>query len=297
MKVLMITGDKKFGPGHERYELQRSIVDALSVVYWGRGSLWPKIPAGQFDVVTVQDPFWRGFFAWRVAKRLSASFNVQVHTDLSVYGSVRRALARFVLRRADSVRVVSQKIKSQVEQMGVYAKIAVLPVFVNVEEFKNIKLTEDPRKIVLWLGRFEGEKDPIGGITVFTEVLSLVPDAKLLMLGKGSYEQSLRTKSQGKPNIEFPGWQDPKPFFAIAKVVLCTSKHESFGSSIVEALAAGVPVVAPDVGVAKEAGAIVVPRGQLASAVVQVLQEGPKGELLLTMPTKEEWAQQWKKTL
>ena len=65
MKVLIITGDKKFGPGHERYELQRSVVDELAVVYWGRGSYWPKLPKERFDVVTTQDPFWRG--PWGVA--------------------------------------------------------------------------------------------------------------------------------------------------------------------------------------------------------------------------------------
>lgn len=66
----------------------------------------------------------------------------------------------------------------------------------------------------------------------------------------------------------------PAVFLETADVVLCTSLYESWGASIVEALAAGVPVVAPDVGVAKEAGATVVPRAQLAEAVVRVLEEG-----------------------
>src|SRR6185437_9675076 len=124
MKVLMITGDRRFGPGHERFELQRAAVSELAVVYWGRGSLWPKIPAGKFDVVTAQDPFWRGLFAWHAAKKLHARFNVQVHTDLSAYGAFKHILMQLVLRHADSVRVVSEKIKTQVVRINPHAKIS-----------------------------------------------------------------------------------------------------------------------------------------------------------------------------
>ena len=73
MRVLVITGDRRFGPGNPRYDLQRQAVEELTVVYWGRGALLPKLPAGPFDVVTAQDPFWRGFVGWYAAKRLRAA--------------------------------------------------------------------------------------------------------------------------------------------------------------------------------------------------------------------------------
>ena len=85
MKVLVITGDKSFGPEHPRFDLQAKNVEKISAVFCGRGkgNIWPKTPKEEFDVVTSQDPFWRGFFAWYVARRrLGAKFNVQVHTDL-----------------------------------------------------------------------------------------------------------------------------------------------------------------------------------------------------------------------
>lgn len=296
MKVLVITGDKKFGPGHERYELQRSVVDGLSVVYWGRGSMWPKIPAGKFDVVTVQDPFWRGFFGWRVAKRIGARLNAQVHTDLSVYSGLRSVLARFVLRHADSIRVVSQKIKSQVEQMGVHAKISVLPVFVDVSKFSNVMPRAHSSKNILWVGRFVEEKNPLLAIEVLQEVLKAEPQARLVMLGQGKLSSQISDQTANLP-VDTPGWQDPVEFLDIADVVLCTSVHESWGASIVEALAAGVPVVAPDVGVAKEAGANVVDRVDLAKEVLRVLQSGEKGRLQISLLSKEAWAQQWKQTL
>lgn len=285
----MITGDKSFGKGHPRYELQASAVEKLEVLYWGRGALWPAIPAGQFDVVTVQDPFWRGLFAWRVARKLGAKFNVQVHT------SVLNALGAYTLRRADSVRVVSEKIKKQVERLGVRAPVHVLPIFVDLAPFQNLQPQPHGQKTIVWIGRFEDEKDPLLALEVFKAVHAEV-DVKLVMLGQGSLEAVLRAAVGNLP-VTFPGWQAPANYLAQADVVLCTSRHESYGASIIEALAAGLPVVAPDVGVAREAGAIVASRSNLAAEVAKVLRSGTRGELKLRLPTAEKWAELWKETL
>lgn len=302
MNVLMITGDRSFGPGHPRFELQKNAVEKLAVVYWGRGSLWPTLPAGSFDVVTAQDPFWRGLFAWYAARRIGASLNVQVHADLAGQSSIKRLLAHIVLCRADSVRVVSEKIKKQVERVGVRVPIAVLPVFVDVERFRNLKRQpQKKKKTIVWIGRFEEEKDPEEALSLFKIVRDAGIDASLVMLGAGS-ERELLLKSahqlEYRDDIEFPGWQDPLSYISMADVVISTSKYESWGASIVEALAAGVPVVAPDVGIAREAGAIVVDdQTDLAEAVINVLRSGAPGELAISLPTPEEWQKRWRETL
>ncbi len=295
MKVLMITGDKHFASS-ERYKLQASVVERLEVMYWGRGEMFPRLPKGEFDIVTVQDPFLRGLFAWHVGRKLGAKFNVQVHADFAAQSVIKKVVGRFVLRQADSVRVVSDKIKQQIESLGVMASVHVLPIFVDLERFKAIERQPSVQKTILWIGRFEAEKDPLRAIQVFKEVRAAGFDAKLIMLGKGTLEPALRHVSQGLP-VEFAGWQDPVPYLAEASVVLCTSRHESWGASIVETLAAGVPVVAPDVGIAREAGAIVVERSALAQKTIEVLQNNVGGKLLLTLPSANEWAAQWKKSL
>jgi glycosyltransferase involved in cell wall biosynthesis len=292
----MITGDKNFKPGNERYDLQRSTVEELAVVYWGKGSTWPTLPEGKFDVVTVQDPFWRGAFGWWAAKQKRAKFNVQVHTDLSVYTGLKHMVMQIVLRHADSVRVVSQKIKEQVEKIGVTGKVFVLPVFVDITKFKSVVAESHIKPTMLWVGRFEDEKNPLGAIEVYKKVLETIPDAGLVMLGAGTLQPKVALAASGT-SVRMPGFQDTAEYLKNADVVLCTSMHESFGASIVEALAAGLPVVAPDVGVAKEAGANVVAREDLASEVIRVLQTKQKGELKLTLLNKEEWAREWAKTL
>lgn len=303
MNVLMITGDKRFGSGNPRYDLQASAVGKLEVLYWGRGQLFPRIPHGHFDVVTAQDPLFRGVVAWCISKKLRAKLNVQVHMDLSTLSLIRRILAQIIIRHADSVRVVSDKIKVQVEKIGFKGKISVLPVFVDIERFK--KLMHQPqrnKKTIVWIGRFEEEKDPEEALSVFNSVREAGIDASLVVLGKGSLEEKLlRLKSaynlEYRDEIEFPGWRDPYEYLKMADVVLCTSWYESWGASIVESLAAGVPVVSPDVGVAKEAGAIVVPREKLAEKVIEVLKNGEKGVLKLSLLPASEWAVQWKQTL
>lgn len=116
------------------------------------------------------------------------------------------------------------------------------------------------------------------------------------MLGNGSLEVALKSATK-RLAVEFSGWQDPAVYLPIADVVLSTSKHESWGASIVEALAAGVPVVAPDVCIAREAGASVVPRTELAKAVIEALHSNARGVLALPLLSKDEWARAWVQTL
>lgn len=296
MKLLVITGDQSFKAGNPRFDLQAFAVERLEALYWGPGALWPSPKSNSYDTVSTQDPFWRGLLGLFLARRFKARFNVQVHADLKAQPLFKRFLARFVLRRAHSIRVVSPRIKSQVEEMGVAVPITVLPIFIDIERFKKIERKLDAHPTVLWVGRFEDEKDPLLALRVFRQILEKGIDARLIMLGAGKLEARLKKESVGFP-VEFPGWQDTIPFLARASVVLSTSKAESYGASIVEALAAGVPVVAPDVGIASEAGTIVSEREHLAEVVVKALRTKPRVCLTLPLLSRSAWVAAWRRTL
>ncbi len=296
MNILVITGDRNFKAGNQRFDLQAGAVESMEALYWGPRALWGSPQGESFDVVSTQDPFFRGlvglFWAWRFRARL----NVQVHADLDAQSVLKRILARFVLSRADSVRVVSEKLKAQVEKLGVRASVAVLPIYIDLERFKVAKRAPSDVPTILWVGRFEEEKDPFLAIRVFNEVQKEVPNAALVMLGAGSLEVRLRKEAAGL-RVEFPGWHDPVPYLARAHVVLSTSRAESYGASIVEALAAGVPVVAPDVGIAREAGAIIAKPARFVATLIEMLRTPTNGELKLPLLTRDEWVTAWKKTL
>ena len=311
MNVLTITGDRSFKKGHARFDLQASAVECFEAHYWGPAEtsvvfLLPDIlafffnifgpsPKGPFDVVTAQDPFFRGLFGWIYAKYYGARFNVQVHADLKSQSFVKRVMAQFVLPRTDSVRSVSEETKKQAEAMGA-KKVTVLPVFVDVEPFKTIKRSLGKKPTILWIGRFEDEKDPLRAIDILKQIREKGVDAKLIMLGKGTLENKLRKRAENFP-VEFPGWQNSIEYLPQAHVVLSTSRAESWGASIVEALAAGVPVVAPDVGIAKEAGAVVVKRDKLAETVMATLETKSPGKLKIPVLSKEEWVAAWRSSL
>lgn len=304
MRVLMISGDKNLlvegSDAHARLQLQRAHVERLDVFVWPQvHSLRDIVRAArthQYDVITAQDPFWRGLLAWRTARVAGARLNVQVHVDLAGQSFFRRLLARFVLRRADSVRAVSDKVKEQVSGAKHKGNIQVLPLYIDLTRFKNIEPVPHQRPAMLWIGRFEKEKDPLYAIEVLAAVRKTGIDAVLVMLGAGKLESALRKAAKKLP-VEFPGWKPPEEYLKFADVVLCTSPYESWGASIIEALAAGVPVVAPDVGIAREAGAIVVPRHDMAAAIARAIREKPCGELQLSFMDKEAWATRWKETL
>jgi glycosyltransferase involved in cell wall biosynthesis len=305
----MIGGDKNSlipgTPASARLALQRACVERLDLFVFPHVHSWSDImrvaKKEHYDVVTAQDPFWRGFLAWRIARKSGAKLNLQVHTDLSALSPIRQLMAFFLLRRADSIRVVSEDIQSfLITFLGSRAKISVLPIYIDLDRFTHIAHQTHERfaKTILWIGRFEKEKDPLEALKVLAKVRSLGVDAGLIMLGDGSLRKKVEEAAKGlEPFVVFPGWQDPAPYLAKADAVLSTSLHESYGASMVEALAAEVAVVAPDIGIAREAGAIVVPRTELANAILRVLKNGERGRLLLAFPSEKEWATAWKETL
>lgn len=306
MKILMISGDpnllKTGAEARERLALQQSAVERLDVFVWPQAhSLWAIKRAARlqkYDVITAQDPFWRGLVAWKLARWYGVRLNLQVHADLKGQSLFRRSLARFLLRRADSIRPQSERVAIEVRQLGVKGSITILPVFIDTNRVTGVPRAHHPYfvKTILWIGRFEEEKNPMRAISVLREVRNQNVDAGLVLLGSGSLEKDLRAAAKGLP-VEFPGWQEPAKYLAMADVVLSTSPYESYSASIVEALAAGVPVVSRDVGVAEEAGATVVSDAGLATAVADALATDRHAELKLKILPAKEWAQAWRQSL
>lgn len=305
MKILAITGDKRaLVPGtaaYKRIELQRSRSDKLDVIFWSLSSPFSIFLLTEtYDMVTVQDPFWRGLAGWLVARYTGAKLNVQVHADLAGQSRIKRILAWFLLRRADSVRAVSEKVREAVVRTGTTAPVCVLPVFIDLSAFKNLEKRPHPRfkKVLLWMGRFEREKKPQEAIEVLKEVRHHGIDAGLIYLGQGSLERELRAQAAPVSQyVEFAGWQEPAAYLAMADAVVHSSPHESYGASIVEALAAGVPVVAYDVGIAREAGARIALPGSLAEETVRVLNSRVRGRLAIKVLSEDAWADAWRKCM
>lgn len=224
---------------------------------------------GRVDLVTAQDPFETGFAAWRVARRLGAGLELQVHTDfMSPYfaaenmkNKIRVLAARFLLPRADCVRVVSERIKKSIHELT-HAPIAVLPIFTDIEPFRNADgnhiRAQFPQfeKIILMVLRLEPEKNVALAIEAFAHLVKKNPRSGLIIVGDGGQKNKLISEVKNKKlekNVLFVGAQkEIASYYAAADAYLQTSLYEGYGLALVEAYAAGLPIVTTDVGVAGE---------------------------------------------
>src|SRR3989344_2387141 len=261
------------------------------------------------DVVSAQDPFLTGLLAWCIAWMRGSKLHLQVHTDLfdpyfsssSLGNRLKVLLARFLLSRADGVRVVSQRIADSLVARGIKTP-SVLPVFVDLENLKKAEPLDkrarypQVKKLVLVVARLEKEKNVAASIRAFAEIAKADATAGLVIIGSGSERVPLEALVRDlglEKKVVFEGAEDPFPFYKAADLLLVTSEYEGFGMVLMEALAVGCPVVSYDVGLAREAGAIIATPESLARVAIAVLSEGKRGKLSLDFPNEAEYRELW----
>lgn len=282
------------------------------------------------DLVTVQDPFVPGLVGVWLKKNFGLPLHVQLHGDdvfnkywideRQVFNRVMNFLGRYVLRYADSVRAVSSRIKRRVIAEGVpEGKITVVPVYTDMRKFSVKRFPE--KDLVLFVGRLVPQKNVLFLLDAWKIVLAQRPDAKLIVVGDGflmdSMESGINNDEDLADSVSLAGFGDPKKFYKRASVFVLPSIYEGWGLVVIEAMAAGVPVVMSDVGCAGEVvingkNGIVVPVNELedfADAVVKVLEnkrlqdkygdEGKKSvkKLLSEKETLGLYMKSWKKAL
>ena len=101
------------------------------------------------------------------------------------------------------------------------------------------------------VGRFSEEKGHRYLLEAMAELRSRLPGARLVLVGYGALEGDLRSRAAGlgvEGAVTFAGERDSAELLGAFDVFVQPSLYESQGIAILEAMAAGVPVVASDVG-------------------------------------------------
>lgn len=202
-----------------------------------------------------------------------------VHCDLAPSGTTAAAV-RAATRRADGVAALSHAIAASIAPGA-----AVLHPGVDLEAWRPSPPPDGPpRALVL------GALVPWKRADLALEVAARLPDLRLEIAGApipgddGSFAASVRRRAEWpdvRGRITFLGGvEDPRPALGRARVLLHCSDAEPYGLALVEALAAGRPVVAPDSAgpreiVADGAGRLYAPGdpGAAAAAVTAVLED------------------------
>lgn len=214
-------------------------------------------------VISAQDPFWTGWIAWLLARRRGTKLHIQVHGDyLSPNWGVGAPLKRlalrmalFLLRRAPTVRVVSERIKRSLVGAGVSPhKITVLPIRPELEQFLARARTavEGLPYTLLFVGRFAPEKNIERILEAFAELYERRRDIRLRLVGAGALRGAFvafikQHKLEAVVSVE--DWVEDVPsVMAEADALLLASKHEAYGLVLIEAMAVGLPLITTDVG-------------------------------------------------
>jgi glycosyltransferase involved in cell wall biosynthesis len=106
------------------------------------------------------------------------------------------------------------------------------------------------RPRILTVGRMKAQKNHRLLVLAFAKLANTLPSARLAILGTGEREAQTRAlvgELHLDDRVILPGhFEDPWPWYRSADLFVLSSDYEGFGSVIVEALAAGLPVVSTD---------------------------------------------------
>ena len=142
--------------------------------------------------------------------------------------------------------------------------------------------------ILIGVGRLTEQKDPLMFVEIVRRVVAETPSLKAIWLGEGPLRKEVEAevRRMGMERvIELPGWQgDMRPWLAAADLLLSTSRYESFGYMVAEALAMERPVVATSITGTSDImngglESFLYPTGNAAAAVERILE-------LLRNPTR-----------
>jgi glycosyltransferase involved in cell wall biosynthesis len=172
-------------------------------------------------------------------------------------GKIERAWIRRGLRSANIVIALSSSWKEKLLAMEPQANIVVLRNGVNYSEYQ----LNTPRELhspvsVLFLGRL-GERKGIYDLLDAINHLDI--DAfQFVLAGDGDLEKVRKIVSEHKweKNVQVPGWvgaEEKKRLLQAADIYILPSYHEGLPISILEAISAGLPVIATPVGGIPEA--------------------------------------------
>lgn len=171
-----------------------------------------------------------------------------VRTDLR--GIYHSRLAFRCYNFSDQIVAVSQWCKKDLIRNYGVSKNKVTVIYNPIEkcDVKSIPIRKE--NVVLVVGRLQDVKQQWHIVRAFRCVLEQVPDAKLVIAGKGENERYLKQLCREmnlEKNTEFKGYvNDMASLYLQAKCVVFCSASEAFPCSVIEAMSYGVPVVAAD---------------------------------------------------
>lgn len=170
---------------------------------------------------------------------------------------------RLAYNRARLVVAVSPPVQQALHQMGVTSEVTLLCNGVDTAQFKpnpalraasrqQLNLPDDAF-VVLSVGQLQPRK----GVETMLAVAHQLPDCQFVWVGgrpfgrlTADYQTLTQAIDNAPPNVTFVGavpHEEMPAYYALADTLLFPSRQECFGYAVVEAAAAGLPLLLHDI--------------------------------------------------
>jgi glycosyltransferase involved in cell wall biosynthesis len=246
---------------------------------------------------------------------LATSRAVRIHTfhgtvfggyfGATASGAIARA-ERLLGHRSDAIVALSDRQRDELVDMRIApaARIMVVPLGLDLERFATARddaARQSARSmlgipadalVIVAIGRLVPIKRLERLIDAFAVVAGRVPGSLLYLVGDGSERVTLQARVSAAgllDRVTFVGWSGSTPdWYAGTDVVALTSDREGTPLALIEAAAAGRPVVATDVGgvadvVADGSTGFVVPTSSVEALADRLTQLALDPDLRLAM--------------
>lgn len=257
-KIKLIRVSKSFGESDNSYEDAR--VYLYTAIYMLKACLklfLLKIKGEKFDIISVH------FFVEAIIVRIYRAFlGTPFVFVLEGYTPLEGKAARF----ADSRIAISDfeaktyKDKHGVDSERIYVGVDLSRFSADAQEASKMRLgfAQDNRVMILTVCRLEPRKDIFTLIEAAKAVNAINKDVKFVIVGDGisraHIENSIR-QNRLDPFVKLCGYVEDSElpyYYQAADIFVLTSRQEWFGIVFLEAMAAGLPIIATNVDAVPE---------------------------------------------
>lgn len=168
-------------------------------------------------------------------------------------GPRRRAMVRFILDRSAEIIVLSEVWRRRISEITRNPNIQVIASPVEARDLLEIDRSNRSHDVLLFMGRLEPAKGIYDLIDAMAAIRRNHPALRLCLAGEGNREEFIRYARAREVDLvlDFTGWLTGAAkirAWSRASVYVLPSYIEGLPMSILEAMAAGLPVVASKVG-------------------------------------------------
>ena len=223
------------------------------------------------DIVHSHHPFFMGDFALRLSRQyhrpLVFTYHIMVEKYVHYLPIHNEGVKRFVMEiaagyanLADQVIVPSQSVRDILFGRGVVSPVEVIPTGVDLERFLNGNGTDFRKRnripsdafVIGYAGRLAPEKNLDFLVDCLIEFLKKEVNAHVLMVGQGPSQAMIKTAFERSclgERMHLTGFlykEDLVDAYFAMDVFAFASLSETQGVVLLEAMAAGIPVVTVD---------------------------------------------------